>query len=154
MHALRQHAGSWIGINSFRLTPNDEPEVAASLAVVSVAAAGLLTQIAYTWSHAADGEQSGLLVLGGGEEPGAVVALWCDTWHQPAARSLAGGEADGVVHLAYTYAGDWQWVIEVDATSADVLRVRMDNVIPESAAVQGYPPGSYWAMSSELRRKP
>ena len=134
------------------MTPNDEPQVAPFTAEVSHGAQGLLSQLAYTWSHAEDGEQSGLLVFGAGEEPGSVLALWCDAWHQKAAKPLT-GRADGpLVRLSCTYEGDWEWVIELDASDPDALRLRMDNVIPESAAAQGYPPGAYWAMRAELTR--
>lgn len=149
---MQRHTGSWSGTNGFRLTPDEQPHVAPSSAEVSIAAAGLLVLFAYRWSHAQDGEQSGLLILGRGEDEGAVVALWCDPWHQPAAKSLTGTADNGVIRLSYSYAGDWQWVIAVDATDPDSLRVRMDNVVPESAAAQGYPPGDYWAMRTELSR--
>jgi hypothetical protein len=154
MRALERHTGSWTGSTAFRLTPDDEPHVSVSSMEVSLAATGLLTQLAYTWSHAQDGERSGLLVLGNGEDENTVVALWCDDWHQRAATWLTGRVDQGVVEVSCTYAGDWEWVIVVDATDADTLSVRMDNVVPESAAAQGYPPGAYWAMRTELVRRP
>ena len=63
------HAGSWIGTNEFRLMPADAPHIAAATADVSTAVAGSLSTIAYTWSHADDGAQDGLLVLGRSSEP-------------------------------------------------------------------------------------
>ena len=56
--------------------PADAPHIAAATADVSIAVAGNLISIAYTWSHADDGAQDGLLVLGRSSEPAGVVAFW------------------------------------------------------------------------------
>lgn len=151
MGILEDHLGEWSGRNDFRLTPFDEPHEAAATATVSAAAGGLLTQIAYTWSHPESGEQSGLLVLSPGEEEPAVAAMWGDTFHQSAAATwLTGAREDGSVVLGYTYAGDWQWRIVIDAPELDRLTIRMDNVVPDSAAAEGYQPGVFWAMRAQL----
>ena len=135
--------------------PADPPHVAAVTADVSAAAGGNLTTISYTWSHPDDGAQDGLLVVGSNAEPPGVVAFWGDSWHQqPAPEVLLGGLEDGVLVVSYAYGGDWRWQITVDATDPDVLALRMDNVVPESAATEGVDAGAYPAMVTELRRAP
>jgi hypothetical protein len=154
MEQLSEHVGSWVGTNGFRLMPDDPQHDAPATACVSPAAGGALTEIAYTWSHPGDGEQSGLLVLGPGGEPGAVLAFWGDSWHQgPEPRVLTGDVADGVVTVAYTYAGDWRWELAVDASAPDVLVLTMRNVIPESAATDAMAAGPYAAMVAPLVRR-
>ena len=148
---LSDHEGPWTGTNSFRLMPTDEPHVAPATAQVSHGAGGQLALLRYTWSHAEDGGQDGLLVLGPDEEEGRVVALWGDSWHQsPAARTFSGSVEDGVVSTELTYGGDWRWIIVVDASDPEMLRLRMDNVVPASASPDRA--GAYWAMQLDLRR--
>lgn len=133
--------------------PTDAPHDASATAHVSSAAAGNLTAIAYTWSHPQDGAQDGLLVVGPDEESEGVVALWGDSWHQsPPPKVLSGAIEDGVITVSYEYAGDWRWQITVDATDAELLGLRMDNVVPESAATDGVAAGPYPAMVTDLRR--
>ena len=154
MGFLSGHHGSWTGTNRFRLMPTDEPHSAAATAVVSVAAGENVAVIAYTWSHPKDGAQEGLLMIAPDEEPDRLVALWGDSWHQaPAGRALAGAIADGVGTVGASYGGDWQWTITVDPSDPALLRVRMDNVVPQSAATEEHSAGAYWAMATELRRE-
>jgi len=153
MGILDEHLGDWRGTNAFRLTPDDAPHEASATARLSTAVRGHLTEVAYTWSHAEAGEQEGLLVLAAGEEPPAVVAMWSDTFHQsPAAAWATGTSLDGTTTLGYGYAGDWLWTIVIDTSDPARLAIRMDNVVPESAAAQGYRPGAYWAMQADLVR--
>ena len=153
--SLVGHADSWAGSNAFRLMPTDEPHRAPASATVSVAAGGLLAAVAYTWSHPQDGAQEGLLVVGTDEQPERAVALWGDSWHQsPASKSLSGTVDDGTVTVGYTYGGDWEWRIVLDATDPESLGLRMDNVVPASAAAGVHAAGAYWAMDARLRRSP
>jgi len=151
MGILAEHLGEWRGGNAFRLTPADPPHEAAAAARVSAAVGGCLTEVAYNWSHPEAGEQTGLLVLAAAEDPPDVVAMWADTFHQaPTAAWLTGTSHEGTVTLDYSYAGDWQWKIVIDTSDPARLGVRMDNVVPVSAADQGYTPGTYWAMKADL----
>jgi len=153
MSILAEHVGRWRGSNAFRLTPTDPPYDADADVEVSPAVGGLVTEVSYRWSHPESGSQTGLLVVGASEEPPAVLAFWSDTFHQaPAATCLAGTSGPGTVTLDYTYAGDWRWTIVLDASDPTRLALRMDNTVPESAAPQGFPPGTYWAMKAELER--
>lgn len=153
MLQLQRHEGVWAGANAFRLMPGDEPASAPMRATISSAAGGQLTQIAYTWSHADDGEQDGLLVLGPGGEPGAVAAFWGDSWHQgPEPRTLLGTTRGAVVTVGYAYSGDWRWEVEIDASDPDALALTMRNIVPASAARDGMAPGPYAAMHAVLRR--
>lgn len=134
--------------------PADSPHVAAATADVSTAAAGNLTSIAYTWSHPDDGAQGGLLVIGPNGQPDGAVALWGDSWHQsPQPAVFAGGFVEGLLVMSYEYGGDWRWQISVDATNADSLNLRMENVVPESAATEADAAGAYTAMLADLRRR-
>jgi hypothetical protein len=153
MPILDAHTGDWAGTNGFRLMPSDSLAQAPVTASVTLVAKGGLTQITYTWSHPDDGEQSGLLVLGPGEEPGTVVAFWGDSWHQKPEPRVLDGRIDGATAtVGYTYGGDWRWNIVVDASDADRLTLRMDNVIPASAANADLAAGPYPAMLAELTR--
>ena len=153
MGFLAEHLGGWRGTNAFRLKPDDPPYEAAADARVSAAVRGHLTEVAYTWSHPESGEHSGLLVLGSAEDPPGVVAMWSDTFHQsPAAGRLTGTSEDGSLTVGCSYAGDWEWKIAIDTSDPARLVIRMDNVVPESAAVHGFSPGAYWAMKADLVR--
>jgi hypothetical protein len=153
MQMLTRHAGSWTGVNRFRLMPDGPPAEAPATAELSFGAAGNIAVLAYTWSHPDDGAQDGLLVLGTEETPGGVVALWGDSWHQkPAAGQLRGvSDADSLT-LGYTYAEGWEWRITLRAEQPDVLRWRMENVVPPSVSGTGEAV-AYWAMDGDLHRR-
>ena len=153
MDVLAGHAGSFSGSSAFRMMPTDEPHTAPATAQVSLAAGGNLALLSYTWVHAADGEQSGLLVLGRGGDENSAVAMWSDTWHQAPAATWLQGEIEGTtVTVSYSYAEGWEWIISVDAGQADTLRLQMDNVVPDSPGPEGRAGGRYWAMQAELTR--
>jgi hypothetical protein len=99
-----------------------------------------------------DGPQDGVLVLGPDEAPGELVALWGDSWHQhPAAKQLRGSTDDHTLRVGYSYEEGWWWRITLTADQPDVLRLRMDNVVPATASGAGHEV-TYWAMDGELRR--
>ena len=152
MQLLSGHTGTWAGTNRFRLMPDDPAAEAAATAQLSLGARGNVAVIAYTWNHAADGEQEGLLVLGPDEAPDGVLALWGDSWHQkPAATQLRGATGTDTLTVGYAYAEGWEWRITLLVDQPHVLRWRMDNVVPPSAS--GTAEGvTYWAMDGELRR--
>jgi hypothetical protein len=152
MELLTRHAGTWTGTNRFRLMPDDPPAEGAATAEVSLGAGGNVAVLAYTWTHPDDGVQDGLLVLGPDESPGAVLALWGDSWHQkPAAKQLAGTADRDSLTVSYSYAEEWEWRIALSLDRPDLLRWRMDNVVPPSAAGTAEAV-TYWAMDGELRR--
>ena len=133
--------------------PTDPFFLAPATAEVSAAAAGNLVALAYRWTHPDDRTQDGLLVIGPTDESDMVVALWGDSWHQsPAPKVISGVIDGGEARLTYVYADDWHWQITVDATEPDALRLRMSNVVPESAATDDMAAGSYLAMDTDLRR--
>jgi hypothetical protein len=150
MVPLIGHTGAWSGTNRFRLMPTDEPGTAPATATLTVSSAGTIAVLAYTWSHPDDGPQEGHLMLGPGEEPGSVVALWGDSWHQqPAVAVLRGGFLDDGVHVRYSYAEGWWWRIALTTPDASTLRLQMDNEVPSGAEQEG---GPYWAMLADLHR--
>jgi hypothetical protein len=152
MNLLAQHVGVWTGTNRFRLMPDDPAAESDATVQLSLGAGGNLAVLAYTWAHPDDGPQDGVLVLGPDEEPGEVVALWGDSWHQqPAARTLRGTSHDRSLTVGYSYEEGWWWRITVTADQPDVLRWRMDNVVPATASGTGEEV-TYWAMDAELRR--
>ena len=152
MQLLTRHAGTWAGTNRFRLMPDDPQAEASATAQLSLGAGGNIAVLAYTWRHPDDGAQDGLLVLGPDESPGGVVALWGDSWHQkPAAKQLRGAAGHDTLTVGYAYAAGWEWRITLTADRPDMLRWRMDNVVPPfaSGTAEGV---TYWAMDGELRR--
>jgi hypothetical protein len=145
-------AGAWTGTNGFRLMPSDPMHDAPATAEVSVKAGGTLVAVAYTWAHPDDGAQDGLLVMGAAGEKRGVTALWGDSWHQsPEPRICTGAVDDEVIALTMEYEAGWRWVITLDPTDADVLRLQMDNVIPEGAGAAS-PAGAYPVMVMVLQR--
>ena len=152
MQLLAEHTGAWAGSNRFRLMPDDPPAEAEAAAQLSLGAGGNLAALAYTWTHPDDGPQDGLLVLGADDIAGEVVAVWGDSWHQaPAAKQLRGATGDHSLTVGYSYAEGWEWRITLRADRPDVLRWRMDNVVPATASGTGEAV-TYWAMDAELRR--
>ncbi len=153
MQLLAGHTGDWAGTNRFRLMPDDPPAGADATAQLSLGAGGNVAVLAYTWTHPDDGAQDGVLVLGPDEAPGEVVAQWGDSWHQaPAAKQLRGATGDHSLTVGYSYAEGWEWRITITADRPDVLRWRMDNVVPATASGTGEAV-TYWAMDAELRRR-
>lgn len=153
MISFAKHLGSWHGSNDFRLMPTDPAHGAPAGATVLRAAGGSLATITYNWTHPVDGVQSGLLVVGPGEEPGTAVAFWGDSWHQhPSPRMLHGTADGGVVDVGYEYEAGWWWRINVDASAPDALQLRMYNVVPESAGDADFAGGAYSAMIALFTR--
>lgn len=153
MKTFARHLGTWHGTNDFRLMPTDPFHTAPAGATVIRAAGGNLATITYNWAHPADGEQSGQLVVGPGEDEGAALAFWGDSWHQyPSPRMLRGRVEGVVVTLEYEYQADWWWRIIVDVSDEAALMLRMENVVPAGAGDANFPGGAYSTMATSLTR--
>lgn len=153
MDTFRRHLGTWRGTNDFRLLPTDPFDTAPAEVTVSMAAGGNLATLSYTWSHPDDGEQDGLLVVGPGEEDGALVAFWGDSWHQhPSPTTLLGTVEHGLITLDYEYGEGWRWQIFIDVTDEVLLQLRMDNVVPDGAQGPDSRGAVYSAMVASLTR--
>ena len=132
--------------------PSDPLAERPATATVTVAAGGHLASLAYAWEHPEDGPQDGLLVLGAGEEPGSVVGLWGDSWHQqPAARAISGAVIEERTEFECDYGGGWRWRIVVHAVRDSALTIRMDNVIPADQATAEMAAGPYVVMLMDLQ---
>ncbi|MER6999081.1 hypothetical protein [Streptomyces sp. NPDC000410] len=121
--------GRWTGTKGLRLMPDDAYDVSPAEATVTRHAGGHAYEIAYAWSH--EGEpQEGLLVLSEGEAPGAIEALWVDTWHQkPQAMRLTGVlDAEGAASVEGAYGTEAGWRIRLGATPEGLL-LAMDNLM-------------------------
>jgi hypothetical protein len=57
-----------------------------------------------------------------------------------------------VISVSLEYGDGWRWQIMLDATEADVLSLRMDNVIPPEVATEEISAGPYVVMAMELGR--
>ena len=147
-------AGTWHGTNRFRLMPTDSFHDAPATAQLSTAAAGHGLLLTYTWEHAADGSQDGVLLVGSPEAGQQDVgAAWGDSWHQkPAMLTLNGTLADGILELSADYGGGWRWVISLAGRGDDTLVLTMQNVIPAEHATEAISAGPYVVMVAELRR--
>ena len=150
--AFAAATGTWYGSNGFRMMPADPFSTHPSTATLTLAAVGSLVSFAYTWSHPDDGDHEGLLVAGPGDS-GGLVALWADSWHQqPAPMPMTGSiDDDGALLVTGSYAGEWGWRIAL-AADGESLTMRMDNVVPASAATDDFAGGPYHVMVAELRR--
>ncbi len=146
--------GAWQGTNGFRLMPTDQLSEFPAEVTVMTAAGGYLTSAAYSWKHPEDGEQDGLLVIGNADEDGSLVAMWGDSWHQkPAPMMLSGRKGtDKTLELEGDYGGGWRWRVILDATDAENLEMRMDNVVPADQVPPGMPAEPYSAMIMKARR--
>ena len=151
---LANSAGTWVGMNGFRFMPNDPLGEFPASVIVTTAAGGYLTSVAYTWEHPDDGAQDGLLVIGSADEESSLVAIWGDSWHQkPAPMMLSGSRGtDGSLELEGVYGGGWRWRVTVDASDAESLRMQMDNVIPAEQATADISDGPYPVMVMHTRR--
>lgn len=132
---LAAATGDWTGTNRLRMMPTDDYRASDSRATVTPAAHGNAVTIAYTWAE--DGApQEGLLLIGDGDAPDAVVAVWLDSWHQhPQWMTLHGAiDEAGVVRLDGSYAADAGWRIAIDPGDGGALRIGMDNVMPDTGA--------------------
>ena len=106
------------------------------------------------WAHPDDGPQDGLLVISSAGGDGSLAALWGDSWHQqPVPMSLSAGPAVGET-VAFTgeYGDGWGWRIAFDVSDTEMLRMRMDNVIPADHATADIPAGPYPVMVMDVRR--
>jgi hypothetical protein len=147
-------AGTWSGINSFRLMPTDNFHEASATAQLTTAADGHDLLLTYTWAHPADGPQDGVLLVGSPESGRqGVTAAWGDSWHQkPAILALTGTLADGGLEVTADYGGGWLWVISLAGEHDDTLVLTMQNVIPNEHATEEVRAGPYVVMVAELRR--
>jgi hypothetical protein len=146
-------AGTWSGSNGFRMMPADPFSTHPATATLALAGGGSLLSLAYTWAHPDDGDQEGLLVVGADGSEG-LVALWADSWHQQPAPMTMTGAVDETGELLVTgsYAGAWGWRIALSADGGGDLTMRMDNVVPASAAPSEEDAGPYEVMTAALRR--
>ena len=148
--AFAAATGTWSGSNGFRMMPADPFSTHPSTATLTLAAGGSLVSFAYTWSHPDDGDHEGLLVAGP-DDSGGLVALWADSWHQqPAPMPMTGSIDDGALLVTGSYAGEWGWRIAL-AADGESLTLRMENVVPASAATDDFAGGPYHVMVAELR---
>ena len=149
MNPLKDVTGAWTGTASFRMMPTDEFAEGAATASSDSEAAGWGWSLRYTWVHAEDGEQSGLLLVASPTDDGAITAAWIDSWHQkPYLQAFTGTFTEGVVDVSAEYAPGWVWRIVV-GPEGDGLRMVMHSAVPEG---HGDFAGSYPVMEFALAR--
>lgn len=131
---------SLTGTCAFRLMPNDPLVDGASSATLTPVGQQGFT-LHYMWAHPADGEQRGVLLVGGTGDAGQVEGALFDTWHQqPGLMTLSGTRDGDHVELAGTYLEEWGWTVTVDLADGAVS-MTMCNVVPESALSMAPPDG-------------
>jgi hypothetical protein len=147
-------AGAWRGSNGFRLMPTDELAHAAASAAVTTLAGGHDLFVTYEWAHPVDGPQEGALLVGSPYDDTQVVrAGWGDSWHQKPSILVLTGSLNGPrLELSAEYGGGWQWMITLEAGSADRLLMTMYNVVPAEFATDEASAGPYPVMVAEFRR--
>jgi hypothetical protein len=127
--------------------PHDDWFSAPASATVDTGARGSAVTISYTWVHADDGPQEGVLVIANAAEE-LVTGLWIDTWHQKQAQPLdAVGPAESEIMFEWAYGGDWRWQIVLQA--GETLTITMRNIVPADADT-GREAISYEAMEMQL----
>lgn len=131
--------GEWAGTCAFRMMPTDELIADESTARITNGV------IEYTWTHPAEGTQTGHLALCDDR------ATWVDSWHQPDEATLHGAEQDGALRFEMTYAQEWGWVISLDRRSEEVIML-MHNVIPKAEATHEMTEGPYVVMEAHWRK--
>lgn len=123
--------GDGAGSYAFRLLPDDDFDEGTSTVAVDDAASGRAVLVTYTWTHPADGPQTGTLLLGVPGDDGAVSAAWVDSWHQRDVVALTGMSTPTGAVVGYEYAPGWTWEIEVVVVDRSLSMV-MRNGVPES----------------------
>lgn len=120
------------GTCAFRLMPIDPlVEGPSSARFTPVGTQGFTLD--YTWVHPGDGEQRGVVLVGGTDDAGAVEGALFDTWHQqPGLMSLQGTREGDRVDLAGSYLEEWGWTVAIELADG-ALTMTMCNVVPESA---------------------
>lgn len=125
---------TFTGTCAFRLMPQDDLAEGPSTATIEQVAP---TQwlVRYTWTHPLDGNQHGVLLVGGPDEGAHTVgASLADSWHQNPGLMTLAGTVDGTgVRLSAQYAGDWGWEVDLDGLGTDAPSMTMRNVVPASA---------------------
>lgn len=133
---LTKLIGDWAGSNRlhaiWRTPPIHDSDTTAS---VSLAAQGQFLAISYTWAD--EGKpQDGVLLIGSGDSPNSVKAVWIDSWHMSDKFMLLEGavESNGSASMRGAYAAllgpDWAWRIAIEPGDA-AFRMIMHNVTPE-----------------------
>lgn len=149
MHPLSPLAGTWTGTCAFRLMPTDDLVPAPSAADVTFEADGWGALLRYTWTHAEEGPQHGIMLISSPDDEGRITCGWIDSFHQKPALGIPTGELrDGGVHLEMEYMG-WGWTIDI-RPDGDTARMVMNNVIPEG--FDGHEPGPYVVMDAVWQR--
>ena len=142
---MEMHTGPWQGTCGFRLTPDDDLAVAPSSAQVGPEAIRTGWSLRYTWAHPQDGEQAGVLLVGGPDEEGRITAAWLDSWHQRPQVRLLVGTSDATTTMLETDYDGWRWRILV-TTAPGSLGLIMHNVVPDGS--EGMNPGPYVVMEA------
>lgn len=136
---LSNAVGVWRGANRLWFDPSQPSFDSDTSADITLAAAGRLLEMRYTWSH--EGKpQEGILLLG--DDPGAkrCDVAWADSFHNghrlmPLTGMLAGA---GEVSVEGSYPAppgpDWGWRITLEQPSPDALVMRMYNITPDGTA--------------------
>jgi len=134
--SLVKLVGNWTGSNRLHVTWLTPPiHDSTATASFTVAAQGQFLSLAYTWAD--EGKpQDGLLIIGSGETPDRVKAVWVDSWHMgDKFMSLDGTtEDDGSISMRGAYAAppgpDWGWRIVIAPGDA-TFNMTMYNITPE-----------------------
>ena len=149
---LARHAGAWSGTNGFRMMPNDPLDVRPATAIVGLAAGGNLTSFSYTWEHATDGPQEGVILVWQDADEGAH-AIFADSWHQkPEPMPMTGAADDATIELEGEYGGGWKWRIVIESPNDATLRMTMLNVVPAEFGTEEFAGGPYPVSITELTR--
>lgn len=110
--------GTWHGVSSLWVAPDQPARQSESTALVGLAAQGRFTTIQYTWTDEGK-SQDGLLMIGQEQKQGPVKAVWIDSWHMSDKIMLCEGaaQADGSIQVQGSYAvppgPDWGWRISL-----------------------------------------
>jgi hypothetical protein len=121
------------GSNAFRLMPEDDLFEAPATATVRSAAGGHALVVAYTWEHADDGPQDGVLLVSSPDDDGIVHATLMDSWHQkPGPMHLTGRllEDGSGASVSAVYYQVYEWEVDVRPVDGG-LELDMRNVVPD-----------------------
>ena len=126
------HPRAMTGTNAFRLIPDDAMHEAPATATVRSSAGGHALVLTYTWEHAEDGPQDGVLLVASADDGGVVHATLLDSWHQhPAPMHLTGRMLPGGLgaSVSAVYAEVYGWEVDVRLDAGE-LAMDMRNVLP------------------------
>ena len=131
--------GEYQGTNSLWLSPEEPAQESRATATTGMAGQGRYFILRYTWEW--EGKpQDGLILLGQGDKPDVIKAVWTDSWHMQNKFMHMKGQVlpENSISLLGNYAAppgpDRGWRIVLETADEDHIKILMFNIPPGGEA--------------------